>query len=132
MLYVKTKVKESTIEGVWLFALEFIPKWTIIWKFTPWFDLKYTKEEIEALPKQAQEYLERYIWLSKKSKKYCFSIDNGKYFNHSENPNTLSEYYEDEEEAVTKAIKDIQIWEELTDDYSSFESDEWYNYEDLK
>lgn len=121
MLYVKTKVKESKIEGVWLFADEFIPKWTIIWKFTPWFDLKYTKNEIEELPKKAQEYLERYMWLSKKSWEYCFSIDNGKYFNHSKNPNSLSAYYEDEEEVITKAIRDIQIGEEITDDYSTFE-----------
>lgn len=125
MLYIKTKVRESAIEWLWLFADEFIAKWTIIWKFTPWFDLKFSKEEIEKLPTQAQEYLERYMWLSKKSKKYCFSIDNWKYFNHSKNPNSLSAYYDDEEEVVTKAIKDIQIWEEITDDYSTFE--EWFN-----
>jgi SET domain-containing protein len=121
MLYVKTKVKESTIEWVGLFADEFIPKWTIIWKFTPGFDLKYTQAEIEKLPQAAQEYIERYAWLSKKSGKICFSIDNGKYFNHSNTPNTLSNYYENEEEVITKAIKDIQPGEELTDDYSTFE-----------
>ncbi|WP_321469598.1 SET domain-containing protein [Halarcobacter sp.] len=43
------------------------------------------------------------------------------YFNHSKNPNSLSAYYEDEEEVITKAIRDIQIGEEITDDYSTFE-----------
>lgn len=61
------------------------------------------------------------MWLSKKSEKYCFSSDNGKYFNHSKNPNSLSAYYDNEEEVVTKAIKDIQKGEEITDDYSTFE-----------
>jgi len=40
----------------------------------------------------------------------------------------LSAYYDSEEEVVTKAIRDIQKGEEITDDYSSFEKDfseEW-------
>jgi len=121
MLFVKTKVCPSKIHGLGLFADEFIPKGTIIWKFSQGFDLKFTKREIKKFPKQIQEYLEVYCWLSKKGDKYCFSSDNGKYFNHSKNPNSLSAYYEDEEEVVTKAIRDIQKGEEITDDYSTFE-----------
>ncbi len=63
------------------------------------------------------------MWLSKKSGKYCFSSDNGKYFNHSKFPNSLSAYYDNEEEVITKAIKDIKKGEEITDDYGSFEKD---------
>jgi len=128
MLFVKTKVLPSKIHGIGLFADEFIPKGTIIWKFTPDFDLKFTKEQIKKFPKQVREYLEVYCWLSKKTGLYCFSSDNGKYFNHSKNPNSLSAYYEDEEEVVTKAIRDIQKGEEITDDYSTFEKgfkDDW-------
>lgn len=121
MLFVKTKVLPSKIHGLGLFADKFIPKGTIIWKFTPGFDLKFTKEQIKKFPKQVQEYLEMYCWLSKKSGMYCFSSDNGKYFNHSKTPNSLSAYYGDEEEVVTKAIRDIQKGEEITDDYSTFE-----------
>ena len=123
MLFVKTKVLPSKIQGLGLFADEFIPKGTIIWKFTPEFDLKFTKEQISKFPKQVQEYLGTYCWLSKKSGKYCFSSDNGKYFNHSNNPNSLSAYYKNEEEVVTKAVRDIQKGEEITDDYSTFEKD---------
>ncbi len=121
MIFVKTKVLPSKIQGLGLFADEFIPKGTIIWKFTPGFDLKFTKEQINKFPKQVQEYLETYCWLSKKSHKFCFSSDNGKYFNHSKTPNSLSAYYEDEEEVVTKTLRDIQKGEEITDDYSTFE-----------
>lgn len=121
MLFVKTKVKPSNIHWLGLFADEFIPQWTIVWKFTPWFDLKFSYEEIQQFPEHIQEYMFTYTWLSKKSGLYCFSSDNGKYFNHSPKPNTLSAYYEDEEEVVTKAIRDIQKWEEITDDYNSFE-----------
>ena len=57
-----------------------------------------------------------------KSSLYCFSSDNGKYFNHADNPNALSEYRENEEEVVTIAVSDIQCGEEITDNYSSFEA----------
>ena len=43
MLYVKTKIGQSKIHGMGLFADQFIKKGTIIWKFTPGFDLKFTK-----------------------------------------------------------------------------------------
>lgn len=123
MLYVKTKIGPSAIEGIGLFADEFIPKGTIIWRFTPGFDLKFTAEEIQKFPDRVQMYMKRYRWLSKKSDKYCMASDDAKYFNHSSTPNTLSAYYDDEDEVVTKAIKDINPGDELTDNYGSFEKD---------
>jgi uncharacterized protein len=123
MICIKSKVLPSKIEGLGLFADEFISKGTIIWRFTAGFDLRFTKEQVENFPKEVQDYLKKYMWLSKKSGKYCFSSDNGKYFNHSKKPNSLSAYYDDEEEVITKAIKDIQEGEEITDDYGTFEKD---------
>lgn len=120
MLYVKTKVLPSKIHGLGVFADEFIPKGKIIWKFTPGFDLKFTKSQFKKFPKKIREYITFYGWISKKSKKYCFSSDNGKYFNHSDNPNSLSAYYKNKEEVVTKAIRDIKKGEEITDNYNSF------------
>ena len=127
MLYIKTKIQPSGIHGIGLFANEFIPKGTIIWKFTPGFDMKLTREQILDFPELLQIYIYKYSWRSKKSKLYCFSSDNGKYFNHSDDPNCLSEYKNDEEEVVTAAIKDIQIDEEITDNYSSFDDEESEN-----
>jgi hypothetical protein len=121
MVTVKTKIDRSDIHGIGLFADEFIPKGTKIWEFTPNFDMKFTKNEIEQLPKDVQEYLETYAWLSKKSKKYCFSSDNGKYFNHSINNNVQSYYLDGQEEVITYALCDIEKGEELLDNYSSFE-----------
>ncbi len=121
MLLVKTKIQSSNIHGTGLFADEFIPKGTKIWEFTPNFDLKFTKEEIEKFPNLLREYLATYTWLSKKTGKYCFSSDNGKYFNHSEHNNVLSYYVDESDEVHTFAIQDIQPGEELLDNYSSFE-----------
>jgi hypothetical protein len=123
MLLVKTKVKESEIHGLGLFADQFIPKGTEIWRFTPGFDLKFTREQILSFPKLLQIHIYTYAWKSKKSGLYCHAVDDGKFFNHSENPNSLSEYRDNEEEAVNVALRDIQIGEEITDNYSSFEKE---------
>ncbi len=120
MLYVKTRIGPSKIHGIGLFANQFIEKGTVLWKFTPGFDLKFTKKEIKKFPKKIQGYLRPYMWLSKKSGKYCFASDDGKYFNHSKTPNALSTYYGNEEEVVTNAIRNIRKGEELTENYSTY------------
>lgn len=125
MLYVKTKVAPSPIHGLGIFTEEFIPQGSVIWKFTPGFDLKFTREQILSFPELPQIYIYKYSWKSSKSQMYCFSSDNGKYFNHSDNANTVSNYLDGEEEVVTTALRDIQIGEELTDNYSTFESDDF-------
>lgn len=111
MLYVKTKIGPSNIHGIGVFADQFIPKGTVIWKFTPGFDQKFTREQILSFPEILQIYIYKYSWKSSKSKLYCFSSDNGKYFNHSDNSNTISQYQDDEEEVVTTATRDIPIGE---------------------
>ena len=123
MLLVKTKTRQSDIHGLGLFAGQFIPKGTAVWKVTPGFDQRFTEEEILALPELLQTYLCKYAYRSKKSGLYIFAADDGKYVNHSDNPNCFSEYSDDEEEAVCVATVDIQIGEEITDDYNSFEED---------
>ncbi len=124
MMLVKTQVKESNIHGLGLFADEFISKGKEIWRFTPGFDQKFTKKQILTFPELLQIYIYKYSWKSDKSKSYCLSSDNGKYFNHSDDPNVLSEYRDNEEEVVTVAIKDIEPGEEILDNYSSFESEQ--------
>jgi SET domain-containing protein len=122
MLMVKTTIRESKIHGIGLFAEEFISKGTVVWRFTRGFDLKFSREDILSFPVVLQLYLYTYCWRSKKSGLYCFSSDNGKHFNHSDKPNCLSEYRDGEEEVITTAVRDIQIGEEITDNYSSFEA----------
>lgn len=121
MMLIQSKLKQSSIHGLGVFADENIKKGTIIWRFTPGFDLKFTKEQILSFPDKLQIYLYTYSWLSKKSALYCFASDNGKHFNHSDKPNTRSCYKDDEEEAIVIALRDIKKGEELFDDYNSFE-----------
>src|SRR3989338_2233288 len=115
MLLVKTKIGQSKIHGIGLFADQFILKGTILWKFTPGFDQKFTREQILNFPELLQIYICKYAWKSKINGLYYFSSDNGKYFNHSDDPNTLTEDNDNEEEreGITIAIKDIHVGEEL-------------------
>lgn len=122
MMLIKTRIGPSRIHGIGLFADQYIKKGTAIWRFTPGFDLKFTEDQVKCLPWKARKYLMKYSWKSDKSHMVCFASDDGKYFNHSDNPNSLSAYYDDEEEVVTKAVRDIQKGEEITDNYRSFES----------
>lgn len=121
MLLVKTKILQSKLHGLGLFADQFIPKGTEVCRFTPGFDQKFTAEQILAFPKLLQIYFYHSSWLSSKSHLYILPSDGCRFTNHSNDPNTLSEYSETEEEAVSKAIRDINPGEEIIEDYASFE-----------
>ena len=118
MLIVKTKIGQSMIEGVGLFADQFIPKGTIIWKYDPRFDIYFTKDEVEKMPSLQKKLLIHSAYLSKKSGNYVYSIDNTRFTNHSIDANTAENFeLHDELEIPTIATRDIVIGEELTIDY---------------
>ena len=48
--------------------------------------------------------------------------DNGRYFNHSKIPNTQSRYPKNQDVPITRALRNIERGEELTDDYGNFET----------
>ncbi len=81
MMLVKTTLKESDVHGIGVYADQFIPKGTEVWRFTPGFDVKFTREQILNFPPLLQQYLYKYTWRSRKSFLYIFSADNGKQFN---------------------------------------------------
>ncbi len=121
MLQVNTKIGPSKIHGIGLFAGEYIPKGKMIWKFDNGIDQQFTEEEIMSLPLIAQKYLAKYAWKGLKTGIYCLSTDNAKHFNHSKNSNTKLEYIEGEPEGIVYASKDIEVGEEMTENYDDFE-----------
>ncbi len=118
MLLIKTKVKESRIHGLGLFAAQFIPKGTVVWKFMFGFDLLMTKEEIDKLSEPAKDQFYNYAYLDKKHNKYMLCSDDARFFNHSDDPN-CDERIDD----ITTAIRDIQLGEELIVNYKDFYGD---------
>jgi SET domain-containing protein len=122
MLLVKTKLSTSNINGIGLYAEEFIPKGTVIWKFTPNLDLKFTQDEYQELKQQhGFEVLEKYIYKSLVSGCYILCADDGRFINHSFSPNTMDTPLD--EEGLTIALADIKPGEEITSNYEDFDAD---------
>jgi SET domain-containing protein len=135
MLVVKTKIGQSKIEGIGLFADQFIPKGTVTWKFDPKFDIYFDPGEVEEMSELKKNLITHYAYLSKKSGKYVYSIDNTRFANHSTNPNIAEneKLSQGSVEICTIAMRDIQIGEEMTIDYRAIDvKDESGNDEYLK
>jgi uncharacterized protein len=117
MMLVQTKVQNSHIEGVGIFAAQFIRKGQEIWRLDERFDLVYPEKTVASFPPDMQDYFNRYGYPHMtRSGFIVLEIDNGRFMNHSEEPNTN---FTDSE--LGWAIRDIQIGEELLCDYSEFD-----------
>jgi hypothetical protein len=116
MLLVKTKIKQSKIEGIGLFADELIKSGTKVWGFEPKLDIVLSKEEIGKLSSAAQEQFYRYAYLDKVRNKYLLCGDDARFFNHSDKPNCD----ETKENDSTFALRNIDVGEELTINYGEF------------
>jgi hypothetical protein len=135
MLVVKTKIGQSKVEGIGLFADQFIPKGTVTWKFDSRFDIYFDQKEVEKMSGLQKDLIIHFAYLSKKSGKYVYSIDNTRFTNHSTGPNIAKDekLSEGDDEICTVAIRDIQIGEEMTIDYRAIDAaDEASNEEYLK
>ena len=124
MLIVKTYIKQSQIEGIGLFAGEFIKKGSIIWRFRQGFDMIMSSEVFNTLPQIGKEAIIHNMYFSKDQNVHILMPDDARFFNHSKNPNT--ETIPDDEgqiEQMTVASRDIQLDEEITCNYFEFDLD---------
>lgn len=129
MMQVKTFLDKSSIEGagIGLFAGEFIPKDTIVWAIDS-MDNIYTHEEVQAMNPLYKEFIDIYSFMF--NGKYILCVDNARFFNHSDSPNCYSADFNEFTLGCTRAKRDIEIGEELTDNYSLFgftDEDKQYN-----
>lgn len=122
MLLVKTYVDRSNIQGIGLFANQFIPKGTIIWRYNSIVDKIVTEYEINQLRQMLSPdvFKEFRIPISRLLKDvYVIYGDNTKFTNHSYEPNIISG-----DGLFTIAKRDIEIGEELTENYLDIYFDE--------
>ncbi len=119
MICVKTKIGPSKINGIGLFANQFIPKGTLVQKFMPGFDLIIPESEIQKLSKPAREQFLKYAYKNKDGR-YILCFDDTRFLNHSSNPNLISN---NPVEEIDIAARDIETGEELTVDYREFDED---------
>lgn len=122
MLLVKTTIGPSKINGIGLFAAEFIPQGTTTWKFTPDFDLRVTAKDLEKLREIARNTFLKYAFLSKRTGLYVLCSDDARFFNHSVEPTIGDANSSESVEGIDIALRDIHPGEELTCDYTAFDA----------
>ena len=123
MMLVKTRLGRSAIHGIGLFADQDIPKGSRIWEFTHGFDQQIPRDQLEKIPEAARNDFLKYSYTSKKNGHYyILCCDDARFFNHSEDPNVISQPNGNGEEDLDVAARDIRRGEELTCDYRSFEA----------
>lgn len=90
MLLFETELRPSPIHGIGVFLLENVRKGETIWRFDSRIDRVYCEDEILSLPPRQREFLRTYsIWHSAAGL-WVLCGDNGRHFNHSNMPNTIS------------------------------------------
>jgi uncharacterized protein len=111
MIHPNTEVRFiSNDVGYGVVATEFIPAGTITWVLDK-LDREFNAIEIESLEQIYKDILDTYTYRNSNGN-FVLCWDNGRYVNHSFNSNCLTTAYDFE-----IAIRDIQVGEQLTDDY---------------
>lgn len=112
MIHVRAEVRPSRIHGLGLFAVDAIPRGTLVSLWDPTFDRAWTAVEYEALPMVVRDDLEIYGW--RDGEDWRADAGHGRFRNHSFAPNIGSD---------GRAVRDIAAGEELTEDYRAFDPD---------
>lgn len=115
MLTKKTFLATDSYGGIGLFANEDIKKSEILWVWNDFTDKVIKESEIKDFPIAFQEFLEKYGYKPREEfgKNVIFiNLDNGRFFNHSDNPSTI-----ELEDGTIIASKDLKKGDEITCNY---------------
>jgi uncharacterized protein len=114
MMMVESELRPSLIHGIGVFLLEPVRRGQLIWRFDSRVDRVYTQDEISSLPDRAQRFLRTYSTWHENAALWVLCGDNGRHFNHSDTPNTISNAIAFGEDI---AATDLVVATELTSDY---------------
>ena len=120
MLLVKTRLDKSPIHGFGVFAVERIPRGTPVWRFMAPFDQDLSPAVLDDLSEQHRQWMLHYGYIDIHSKRLILCGDDARFMNHSDNPNIASDFNLDSY-GVDIAVRDIEVGEEITTDYMTFE-----------
>jgi uncharacterized protein len=118
MMLIRTYLGSSEIQGLGVFAGEFIAAGREIWMLNPKFDIFVTPCELTELPSHMQDFVTRYSYphLELPGGVRVVDCDDGKFMNHSERPNTDFRVFD-----RGYALTDIALGDEITCDYYEFD-----------
>ena len=116
MMMVETELRPSPIHGLGVFLLEPVRRGSLIWRFDTRIDRVYATEEIQSLPPHVQTFLRVYSPWHEETGLFVLCGDNGRFFNHANQPTTVSNAISFGED---RAARDLDVGEELTSDYKT-------------
>jgi uncharacterized protein len=90
MLMVETELKPSSIHGIGTFLLEDVKAGDLIWRFDSRIDRIFSDAELRTMPERLRTFLAMYSTFHEPSGLWVLCGDNGRHFNHSDEPNTTS------------------------------------------
>ncbi|WP_339335140.1 SET domain-containing protein [uncultured Maricaulis sp.] len=118
MLLVDTYLAPSPLEGLGVFASEFIPAGTLVWVLDPAVDLILTEAQLVERPQVYRQYMQRYAYFDRGLNGYLLDGDHARFLNHSGEPNL-----DFRADGNGEARRDIHPGEEILCDYSQFMED---------
>jgi SET domain-containing protein len=121
MLEIPVTVECSPIRGLGVFATQRVERGTVIWRFTPGFDLDVDAALLDALHPWQRERLLHYGYIDARLKRYILGCDDARFINHSTQPNLAPDFARGAPYGIDVALRDIEPGEELTIDYSLLE-----------
>ena len=116
MLRVLARVGPSPIHGLGLFALEPIEAGTVLWAWSPGWDLELTVDAVDAAAPALRDWVSTYGW--REGGVWHVPADDTRFMNHSTTPNCDPTAPEG-----TVALRRIEAGEEIVEDYSTFDPD---------
>ena len=120
MLLVPTRLAQSAIHGLGVFAVAPIAKGTAIWRFASGLDMEFDPAIVDTLPAHVQTFFSHYGYLDRNMRRIILCFDDARFVNHSDTPNVATDYAQ-HPYGLDVALRDIAAGEELTMDYAGFE-----------
>jgi uncharacterized protein len=116
MLLISTYLSQSSIQGLGVFAGEYVERGRLIWSLNPKFDIFVRQTEIAGLPEHMRDFIARYSYPHLELPDVVvLDSDNGRFMNHSLAPNTDFRIFD-----KGYALADVAEGEELTCNYHEF------------
>ena len=116
MFIINTYIAKSDIEGVGVFTAQDVKAGEVISKFEVDFDRLIPTEDYLNAPPHLKSLLDRYAFPHPQKPDFIvYEVDNSRFMNHSETPNTDYSDFE-----AGRALRDIRAGEELTCNYNDF------------
>lgn len=116
MMTIETEVREAAGKGLGLFTVHLVKKGDVVWEYDEHFCKTFTQEQVDKMGPVQRSFLQTYAYVVPGNEGlWELDLDNGRFMNHSDDPNT------DYNDQKGWATRDIQAGEEITCDYKTFD-----------